>query len=165
MRIFYKISAILASVRLGFAGLFLVTLATFYYFNHLAQINVAHTLENTQNAFNTKDLVADLVPPPLHLLEARLTVSRASEGSLSYEDALKKMTVLHKEFDTRFDFWQKNTALGAEKKVNDEFNKLANAFWAASNKYLTEERGNYEVMREVDESFLAFSKKLDEVVI
>lgn len=165
MRIFYKISAFLASVRLGFAGLFLVTLATFYYFNHLAQLNVGQTLKNTHQAFNTKDLVADLVPPPLHLLEARLTVSRASEGSLAYEDASKKLAVLNKEFEERFSFWQKNNALGAEKQVNSEFKQLADKFWAASNKYVTEERGNYEVMREVDESFLAFSKKLDQVVL
>lgn len=155
----------MASIRLGFAGLFLITLATFYYFNHLSQLNVSQTLEKAHNAFNTKDLVADLVPPPLHLLEARLTISRASEGSIPYAEASKKLTQLKKEFQERFDYWQKNNALGAEKQIKADFKALADNFWAAADKYVTQEGENYEVMKEVDSSFLIFSKKLDEVVV
>lgn len=78
----------------------------------MAQSNVHQTLLSTHNAFNAKDLVADLVPPPLHLLEARLTVPRASEGSLAYEAAAIRLVELKKEFDARFEFWQKKQRTG-----------------------------------------------------
>lgn len=62
-------------------------------------------------------------------------------------------------------FGKKNNALGAEKQISTEFKELSDKFWLAANKYITEERGSYDVMREVDESFLNFSKKLDQVVV
>ena len=60
-----------------------------------------------------KDLVADYLPPPLYVVEAYLVALRLSdETGPKREEHLLKLRVLRQEFDTRYQFWQKDLGPG-----------------------------------------------------
>lgn len=80
-----------------------------------------------------KDVVADILPPPLYVLEAELTVFQLQEAKA--EDVtplLAKLEALKKDYDDRNAFWEKesldpsvkNVLLGEQKKAADSFWKL-----------------------------------------
>ena len=60
-----------------------------------------------------KDLVADYLPPPLYVVEAYLVALRlGDETGPKREEHLLKLRVLRQEFDTRYQFWQKDLGPG-----------------------------------------------------
>ena len=60
-----------------------------------------------------KDLVADYLPPPLYVVEAYLVAMRLSdETGPKREEHLLKLRILRQEFDTRYQFWQKDLSSG-----------------------------------------------------
>ena len=83
---------------------------------------------------NGKDVVADILPPPLYLLEAELTVLQLQDAKV--EEApplLAKLVSLKKDYDDRNVFWEKEALdpavkkalLGDQKQAADSFWKLA----------------------------------------
>jgi methyl-accepting chemotaxis protein I, serine sensor receptor len=60
----------------------------------------------SQQVFDSKDLVADILPPPLYLVGARLTLSRVLEGTMSVEEGVRQAANARKEYQQRFDFWR-----------------------------------------------------------
>lgn len=80
-----------------------------------------------------KDLVADILPPPLYILEAELTVLQLLDAKT--EEAppmLAKLAVLKKDYDDRNLFWERaeldptirKALLGEQKQAADSFWKL-----------------------------------------
>lgn len=63
-------------------------------------------------AFDAKDLTADILPPPMYLVEMRLMVSQASEGSLPLETASRELQRLRHEFDERAGYWEQHPPAG-----------------------------------------------------
>ncbi len=60
-----------------------------------------------------KDLVADYLPPPLYVVEAYLVALRLSdETGPKREEHLLKLRVLRQEYETRYQFWQKDLGPG-----------------------------------------------------
>ncbi len=60
-----------------------------------------------------KDLVADYLPPPLYVVEAYLVALRLGEETGSKrEEHLQKFRALRQEFETRYQFWQKDLSPG-----------------------------------------------------
>ncbi len=60
-----------------------------------------------------KDLVADYLPPPLYVVEAYLVALRLGEETgAKREEHLQKFRALRLEFDTRYQFWQKDLSPG-----------------------------------------------------
>ncbi|MCU0869750.1 MAG: methyl-accepting chemotaxis protein, partial [Burkholderiales bacterium] len=71
-------------------------------------INAVRTLESAaQRVFVSKDVVADILPPPLYLVEARLQLSLAyeAETQVGRDAAVAKLRQLREEFDRRNQYW------------------------------------------------------------
>jgi methyl-accepting chemotaxis protein I, serine sensor receptor len=66
--------------------------------------------DTSQQVFDSKDLVADILPPPLYLVGARLTLSRVLEGTVSVEDGARQISNARKEYQQRIDFWRATPA-------------------------------------------------------
>jgi methyl-accepting chemotaxis protein len=80
----------------------------------------------------TKDLVADILPPPLYVLEAYLEVTRAAHRDSSIADAQKRMGELRKDYDERQAYWKASNLDPAIKtKLTEESNAWVTRFWDA----------------------------------
>lgn len=53
-----------------------------------------------------KDVVADILPPPLYAIEAHLTAYQLMAGDLSVDQATQKVSQLHTDFMTRDGYWR-----------------------------------------------------------
>jgi len=109
--------------------------------------------------FSAKDLVADLLPPPLHTMEARLLLSQLSEGSVETPIALRKYEHLKQTFKERQLYWTKHYAMGAEKQLADKFPSLASSFWSAMDIAIQNPQ-NPEALKAADTAYSAFSAEL-----
>jgi len=82
--------------------------------------------------FVSKDVVADILPPPLYLIELRLVLSEAVEGTLTPDAATKEFDRLVSEYDQRVAYWTKNPPYGLEKQLLGEQHAAALKFIAAA---------------------------------
>ncbi|MDQ0464627.1 methyl-accepting chemotaxis protein [Caulobacter ginsengisoli] len=53
-----------------------------------------------------KDLTADMLPPPLYIIEAYLTVREAADGVITADEAGAKLSRLRSEYDQRLAVWR-----------------------------------------------------------
>jgi methyl-accepting chemotaxis protein-1 (serine sensor receptor) len=66
-----------------------------------------HRLQGTsQQVFDSKDLVADILPPPLYLVGARLTLSRVLESSVPLAEGVGQLATARKEYQERIAVWR-----------------------------------------------------------
>jgi methyl-accepting chemotaxis protein len=86
--------------------------------------------------FVAKDLVADILPPPLYLIEMRLVLSQASEGTMSLEQAQSEFKRLQAEYEGRVDYWRTNPPYGLEGKLLGVQHQEGQAFIASASKVL-----------------------------
>ena len=70
-----------------------------------------------QGAFVAKDVGADVLPPPMYLIEMRLVLSQAAEGSIDAAIAQKEVMRLQTEYTDRVTYWTKNPPYGLEKQL------------------------------------------------
>src|SRR5262245_32845664 len=61
--------------------------------------------EAVQRAFVAKDVTADILPPPMYLIELRLVLSQAMEGTLTVDQARSEARRLESEYEARVDHW------------------------------------------------------------
>ncbi|MCV2354685.1 methyl-accepting chemotaxis protein [Paucibacter sp. B2R-40] len=80
---------------------------------------------DAERSFVAKDLVADVLPPPMYLIELRLLLSEAVEGSISKDEAAKQFKRLQSEYDARVQYWSSNPPYGLEKSLLGEQHHLA----------------------------------------
>ena len=85
-----------------------------------------------------KDVVADILPPPLYLIEMRLVLSMMLDGSLSAEDGKKRFEELAHDYADRVDYWTKNPPFGIEAKLLGVQHSTAQAFMAAARSQVVE---------------------------
>jgi len=71
----------------------------------------------SQRAFVAKDVVADILPPPMYLIEMRLLLSQALEGRLDTAQAKSELARLDKEYQARVSHWQANPPFGLEQDL------------------------------------------------
>jgi methyl-accepting chemotaxis protein len=64
-----------------------------------------------------KDLAADVLPPPLYLVELRLVASQLNEGNLSLELAKLERQRLVKDYEQRWTHWQQHPLPGMDPKL------------------------------------------------
>ena len=69
---------------------------------------------------DAKDVVADILPPPMYLIELRLVLGMAVDGSLPLAEAKSESQRLIKEYGQRVEHWQKNPPYGLEKHLLGE---------------------------------------------
>lgn len=96
-------------VMAGIAALFVLAAATavgFYQAN-----------KSVTRGFDAKDVVADILPPPMYLIELRLVLSRAVEGTLPVTDAQQELNRLVSEYNGRVQHWKDNPPYGLEAKL------------------------------------------------
>jgi methyl-accepting chemotaxis protein len=101
-----------------------------------------------QRAFVAKDVTADVLPPPMYLIELRLVVSKALEGGFTPAAALQEWTRLKKEYDDRVVHWTANHPYGLERQLLGAQHEAALAFMEGSAKLLkTVAAGDLEAAR------------------
>ena len=78
-------------------------------------IGMTRQLANSSEvAFVAKDVVADILPPPMYLIETRLVVSQALEGSIQPNAAKLEIDRLAGEYEARVKHWRENPPFGLE---------------------------------------------------
>lgn len=67
--------------------------------------------------FVAKDVTADILPPPLYLVEMRLVLSQGVEGTLSPEKTKSEFVRLKGEYQDRVKYWQDNPPYGLQARL------------------------------------------------
>ena len=67
--------------------------------------------------FVAKDVTADILPPPMYLIEARLVISQALEGTLPPAEADKAFEKLVQDYQQRVKYWQENPPYGLQQQL------------------------------------------------
>jgi methyl-accepting chemotaxis protein I, serine sensor receptor len=88
--------------------------------------------------YAAKDVVADILPPPMYLIEMRLLLSKMLDGSLATTDGKKRFEELATEYGQRVDYWSKNPPHGLEAQLLDAQHKAGQAFIAAARGQIVE---------------------------
>ncbi len=118
-----------------------------------------------------KDVVADILPPPMYLIEMRLLLSMMMDGSLAITDGAKRFEELAAEYNHRVDHWSKNPPHGLEAKLLGAQHRAGQAFIIAARSQLVEPlvSGQAEVARNklpaVHALYLEHRSGVDETVI
>lgn len=119
-----------------------------------------------------KDVVADILPPPLYVLEAELTVLQLQEAKADgVPPLLEKLASLKKDYDERNAFWDKapldsavrKSLLGEQKQAADSFWKLVLGDYVAALKQGDRDRIR-QVAGEVNKAYLAHRGGVDATV-
>jgi methyl-accepting chemotaxis protein len=87
---------------------------------------------SASNAFVAKDVVADILPPPMYPIELRLVLSQAVEGTLGHEQAQREVDRLVGEYSERVAYWRKTPSPGVDNQLRGPQNDSAQAFIAAA---------------------------------
>jgi methyl-accepting chemotaxis protein len=90
------------------------------------------TEKAVQKTFVAKDVTADVLPPPMYLIELRLVLSRAVEGTLSLDEAKSEVTRLVGEYKARATYWEANPPYGLEKELLGQQHQAAERFIQAA---------------------------------
>jgi methyl-accepting chemotaxis protein len=67
--------------------------------------------------FVAKDVTADILPPPMYLIEMRLLLSQAVEGTLPPDAVKADVRRLESEYLARVQYWKDNPPYGLEAKL------------------------------------------------
>ena len=137
----------------------------------LASIEVSGPIY--RNVLQSKDLIADILPPPAYIIESYLTVleiERASSESVR-RAKIARLQELRNEYESRLDFWSKQD-LGHEISsiFLDRAHKPAEAFYkVALSDFIPAIQSGDRVrvhvsMLKMEESYLAHRHAIDEVV-
>jgi methyl-accepting chemotaxis protein len=108
----------------GIAALCVLGAATF-----LGNQQAAKSVEQT---FVAKDVVADILPPPMYLIELRLVLGMAVEGAMPLAQARSERDRLVSEYNARVTHWQSNPPYGLEAQLLGEQHAAAQQLIAAA---------------------------------
>ncbi len=102
-------------------------------FASIVLISVGSISNAADGMGNGKDVVADILPPPLYVLEAEMTVLQLQNAKPEeIQSFLSKLESLKKDYDDRINFWDKQpldaavkkALLGDQKQTADNYWKL-----------------------------------------
>ena len=85
-----------------------------------------------KDALIANEVVADILPPPMYLVEMRLVLSQAVENSLRPVEAREQVERLAREYDARVARWQAEPPAGLDQLLLGEQHTTAQAFMAAA---------------------------------
>lgn len=77
----------------------------------LAMYSVQGLRGTSERVFVAKDVTADILPPPMYLIEMRLVLAELSEGSMPFDMAKREVSRLATDYRSRVDHWTKNPPL------------------------------------------------------
>ncbi len=92
--------------------------------------------EAASKSFVAKDVTADVLPPPMYLIEMRLVLSQAVEGNMAFAMAKSEIKRLQAEYESRAEFWRANPPFGLESHLLGTQHQGGLAFIALANKTL-----------------------------
>jgi methyl-accepting chemotaxis protein len=87
---------------------------------------------DAQRTFVAKDVTADILPPPMYLIEMRLVLSQGIEGTLKPEAAVAEVNRLDKEYQARVEHWKANPPFGLETDLLGAQHRAAGQFVSAA---------------------------------
>ena len=102
-------SSTLFLAAVGILAALVIALQSYAGFNRLNAI--------ANQTFVAKDVVADILPPPMYLIELRLVLSQAVEGTMPVADAQKQVERLVGDYEARVAYWTQNPPYGLEKQL------------------------------------------------
>ncbi len=73
--------------------------------------SAAKLTELSEDLGLSKDAVADILPPPMYLIEMRLVLSQLAEGGLSAAQGKAEIERLAGEYDARVKYWQQEASV------------------------------------------------------
>ncbi len=128
-----------------------------------------HLERSALGVFDTKDLVADLLPPPLYLVELRLVVSRTLEGTLSPEAGEREVSRLKAEYAQRVKHWRDHAVQGLGEQDMSPLIERANAFLDAAGAAVSVARSQgmeaaHERLPALDQQFARHRASVDALV-
>jgi methyl-accepting chemotaxis protein len=118
----------------------------------------------------SKDMVADVLPPPLYLIEARLVLSQAVEGLMASGDARRELQRLAAEHDAREAYWRGHPVEGLSPQLLAEQYEAAHRFMTAADALLegvgdaTVLQGRMADLQAVHALYLAHREAVDRTV-
>jgi len=81
-----------------------------------------------QRTFVAKDVTADILPPPMYLIELRLVLSQALEGSMPLDQAQNEAARLIKEYGDRVAYWSEHPPYGLQAQLMGKQHRTASDF-------------------------------------
>jgi hypothetical protein len=69
-------------------------------------VSASHLTRISEDVGMSKDAVADILPPPMYLIEMRLVLSQMAEGSMAAAQGKAEIARLSKEYQDRVSYWQ-----------------------------------------------------------
>lgn len=93
-----------------------------------SHVSKLHMLDRAQEVFVAKDVVADILPPPMYLIEMRLLLSQAVEGTMPASEAVRAFEQLGQEYQARVQHWTLNPPHGLEQHLLGEQHAQGVAF-------------------------------------
>lgn len=93
-----------------------------------AQWTARNMHDRALEVFVAKDVVADILPPPMYLIEMRLLLSQALEGTLPASEVVANFERLSTEYETRVAHWTTDPPYGLEQLLLGEQHQQGVAF-------------------------------------
>ena len=107
----------LRSFRFLLLALVLAALAVAGFLTMTALNGLGSLAAQADRVYVAKDVTADILPPPMYLIEARLVASQALDGYLEPVDARREIERLAGEYRTRAGYWRKSPPYGLERDL------------------------------------------------
>lgn len=124
-----------------------------------------------QRIVTGKDLIANVVPPPVYLVEAFLEATTIVKEPWTFEPGRKRLATLRRTYDERHWFWrQQDLGLALRNQLLQAAHEPAKHFWEiAETTFLPAiERGNVEAANDaylqMTEAYRSHRTAIDEVV-
>jgi methyl-accepting chemotaxis protein len=120
--------------------------------------------------FVAKDVTADILPPPMYLIEMRLVLSQAIKGTIDKDTARSDWKRLRGEYLTRIAYWREHRPYGLEAKLLGTQHEAGVAFIEAAGRVVDALAANAEpaaaqsMMRTAHDAYLAHRKGVDDTV-
>ena len=117
------------------------TLLTVFTISALAAVAVTGALSlwgarqaesDAQRTFVAKDVTADILPPPMYLIETRLLLSQAIEKTMPPKQIAAEFKRLQDEYAARVKYWQEHPPYGLQTRLLGAQHQTAQAFIAAA---------------------------------
>lgn len=73
--------------------------------------------DNAERVFVAKDVAADILPPPLYLIEMRLALSQGEDGTMTPQELSQTVERLVREYVDRESYWRAHPPYGLEAQL------------------------------------------------
>jgi methyl-accepting chemotaxis protein len=122
-----------------------------------------------ERALVAKDVTADILPPPMYLIELRLVLSQAIEGTMAPARAQSEAARLEKEYTARVEYWQAHPPYGLQAQLLGAQHEAAGRFIVSARDVLAAAARGDQVaaiagLKAADTLYLAHRSGVDETV-